>query len=71
MSEFFLYDEDLSDNESTFSEGNKSVEIINESKTLSLTNEINSKNNNTNENTISNNINNYSSKQTITSNNNK
>ena len=69
MSEFFLYDEDLSDNESTFSEGTKSVEIVNKSNNkITLTEDIGNKNSNIDvdnmKQTIPNKINNYSSKQT-------
>ena len=72
MSEFFLYDEDLSDNESTFSDGDKNIEIVNKSNSkITMAEDIgNIKNTkNTIVSTISNNINNYSSKQTITNNN--
>lgn len=75
MSEFFLYDEDLSDNESTFSEDNKSVEIVNKSNNkITLREDFADKTSNIDvdninmKQTIPNKINNYSSKQTITNN---
>ena len=71
MSEFYLYDEDLSDNESTFSEGNKSVEIVNKSNNkITLREDFVDKTSNIDvdnmKQTIPNKINNYSSKQTPT-----